>query len=188
VVAIIQKISSSWKNSKNYLKHKGNGIRFEDLILRLRIENDDKLTKKRTNSSSALKVNVMEQMVRSHNKNKKSLLWKVKELPKSSMTSVLSITKLGIWPKIAETWVSKETLWKGLLKPMSPRLITLLIKFQKWTCLMLFLKSTLSKILSSAKLKLVLQDRYALRRWCFSLTNKWMEKTYIWKTHQPSKY
>lgn len=69
VVAIIQKISSSWKNFKNYLKHKSNEIRFEDLILRLRIENDDKLTKKRTNYSSALKVNVMEQVVRSQNKN-----------------------------------------------------------------------------------------------------------------------
>jgi hypothetical protein len=74
VVAIIQKISSSWKNSKNYLKHRGNKIRIEDLILRLRIEKNDKLTKKRINSSSALKVNVMEQDVRSHNKNKKSLL------------------------------------------------------------------------------------------------------------------
>jgi hypothetical protein len=74
VVAIIQKISSSWKNSKNYLKHRGNEIRIEDLILRLMIEKNDKLTKKRINSSSALKVNVMEQDVRSHNKNKKSLL------------------------------------------------------------------------------------------------------------------
>jgi len=74
VVAIIQKISSSWKNSKNYLKHRGKTTRIEDLILRLRIEKNDKLTKKRINSSSALKVNVMEQDVRSHNKNKKSLL------------------------------------------------------------------------------------------------------------------
>lgn len=35
VTAIIEKLSSFWKNFKNYLKHKCNEMRIEDLILRI---------------------------------------------------------------------------------------------------------------------------------------------------------
>jgi len=35
VIAIIEKLSSSWKDFKNYLKHKCNEMRIEDLILRI---------------------------------------------------------------------------------------------------------------------------------------------------------
>jgi hypothetical protein len=76
----------------------------------------------------------MEQAVNSYNKNnKKSLLWKGKELSRSSMTNVLSIVRLSIQSKIEKkkTRAIKKTLRKELLKPLSPMPITLLINFQK---------------------------------------------------------
>jgi hypothetical protein len=42
--AIIEKLSPSWKYIKNYLKHKRKAMRIEDRILRLRIEEDNKLS------------------------------------------------------------------------------------------------------------------------------------------------
>ena len=38
VASIIEKFPSSWKDFKNYLKHKHNELSMEDLIVRLRIE------------------------------------------------------------------------------------------------------------------------------------------------------
>jgi hypothetical protein len=77
----------------------------------------------------------MEQAVNSYNKNnKKSLLWKGKELSRSSMANVLSIVRLSIQSKIEKkkkTRARKKTLRKELLKPLSPMPITLLINFQK---------------------------------------------------------
>jgi hypothetical protein len=46
----------------------------EDFILRLRIEMDNKLSKKRVNSFSSFKEIIMEQVVRFHNKKKKKKL------------------------------------------------------------------------------------------------------------------
>ena len=42
VAAIIEKLPPSWKDFKNYLKHKRKEMRLEDLIVRLRIEEDIK--------------------------------------------------------------------------------------------------------------------------------------------------
>lgn len=50
MTTIIEKLPSSWKDFKNYLKHKLKEMRIDDLILRLRIEKDNKVSKKRTNS------------------------------------------------------------------------------------------------------------------------------------------
>jgi len=47
------------------------------------------------------------------------------------MISALSVIRLSIWPKNTEIRVNKETLQKGLIKPISLRLITSLMKFQK---------------------------------------------------------
>jgi hypothetical protein len=44
----------------NYLKHKHKEMRINDLILRLRIEDDNKLSKKRNNSFGAPKANIIE--------------------------------------------------------------------------------------------------------------------------------
>ncbi|KAK6119562.1 hypothetical protein DH2020_046691 [Rehmannia glutinosa] len=42
VATIIEKLSPSWKDFKNYLKHKRNDMGLEDLVVRLRIEEDNR--------------------------------------------------------------------------------------------------------------------------------------------------
>lgn len=68
---------------------------------------------------------------------------------------------------------------KWLLKSILIGLITSPIKFHKWTCLLLFSKSTKQKILSSGRLILMQQDIYAPRRKCSPLTKKWMVNTKV---------
>ncbi|KAF3675068.1 hypothetical protein FXO38_04914 [Capsicum annuum] len=46
VVAIIEKIPPIWKDFKNYLKHKFKEMTIKDLIVRLRIEEDNKATER----------------------------------------------------------------------------------------------------------------------------------------------
>ena len=41
VAAIIEKLPPNWKDFKNYLKHKCKEMKLEDLIMRLRIEEDN---------------------------------------------------------------------------------------------------------------------------------------------------
>jgi hypothetical protein len=53
-------------------------MEIKDLILRLRIKQDNKLSKKRTNFFGALKANVVKQVVKIHNKNQKKLVVKGK--------------------------------------------------------------------------------------------------------------
>jgi hypothetical protein len=57
-------------------------MKIKDLVLRLRIEKDNKLFEKRNNSSSSLKENVMEEVIRSHNKNQKKFVVKCKRIAK----------------------------------------------------------------------------------------------------------
>ena len=82
MVATIEKLLSSWKDFKNYFKYKRNEIRIKDFILRLRIKDDTKLSKRRINSSSVLKANVVKQVVKFHNKNQKKLVVKDKRIAK----------------------------------------------------------------------------------------------------------
>ena len=42
VAAIIEKLPPAWKDLKNYLKYKRNEMKIENLIVRLRIEEDNK--------------------------------------------------------------------------------------------------------------------------------------------------
>ena len=60
VAAIIEKLPPLWKEFKNYLKHKRKEMRLEDLIVRLRIEEDNRASKKKAG-------NVVEQGQTSHN-------------------------------------------------------------------------------------------------------------------------
>ncbi|KAH1130792.1 hypothetical protein J1N35_002170 [Gossypium stocksii] len=63
VVAIIEKLPLSWNDFKNYLKHKRKEMSVEDLIVRLRIEKDNRGTKKRLNKAAndnVARANVVE--------------------------------------------------------------------------------------------------------------------------------
>ena len=72
VAAIIEKLSPLWKEFKNYLKHKRKEMRLEDLIMRLRIEKDNRPSEKKAGKANMeSKVNVMEQGQTSHNNKKR---------------------------------------------------------------------------------------------------------------------
>ncbi|XP_073290593.1 uncharacterized protein [Primulina huaijiensis] len=59
VAALIEKLSPLWKDFKNYLKHKRKEMGLEDLIVRLRIEEDNKSTEAKA-SKMAARVNIVE--------------------------------------------------------------------------------------------------------------------------------
>ncbi|XP_058217436.1 uncharacterized protein LOC131328512 [Rhododendron vialii] len=60
VACMIEKLPPGWKNFKLYLKHKRKAMTMEDLIVRLRIEEDNKMAKRRVGSTYAAKANVVE--------------------------------------------------------------------------------------------------------------------------------
>ncbi|GJZ71776.1 pol polyprotein, partial [Tanacetum coccineum] len=60
VAAIIEKLPPSCVDFKNYLKHKRKEMSVEDLILRLRIEKDNKLAQKNTYAPDSAKANMVE--------------------------------------------------------------------------------------------------------------------------------
>ena len=72
VAAIIEKLPPAWKDFKNYFKHKRNEMNVEELIIRLRIKEDNKRFEKRVSSQSEIKANVVEHGQSSKFKNKTS--------------------------------------------------------------------------------------------------------------------
>ena len=69
VAAIIEKLLPNWKDFKNYLKHKRKEMKLEDLIVRLRIEEDNRVSERKIgNHSMESKEHVIEE---GHKTNKK---------------------------------------------------------------------------------------------------------------------
>ena len=60
VAAIIEKLPPSWVEFKNYLKHKRKEMSVEDLVVRLRIEEDNKLAQKNAYTPDSAKANMVE--------------------------------------------------------------------------------------------------------------------------------
>ncbi|XP_076928211.1 uncharacterized protein LOC143592088 [Bidens hawaiensis] len=60
VAAVIEKLPPSWIEFKNYLKHKRKEMFMEDLIVRLRIEEDNKVAQKVTMVDASAKANLVE--------------------------------------------------------------------------------------------------------------------------------
>ena len=60
VAAIIEKLPPVWKDFKNYLKHKRKEMKIEDLIVRLRIEEDNKGADRKVGNTVVAKANVVE--------------------------------------------------------------------------------------------------------------------------------
>ncbi|KAI3735559.1 hypothetical protein L6452_15065 [Arctium lappa] len=60
VGSIIEKLPPSWKNFKLYLKHLTEEITFEHLLLKIRVEEDNKLNEKSDASTSELHANMIE--------------------------------------------------------------------------------------------------------------------------------
>nr|GEV06818.1 zinc finger, CCHC-type [Tanacetum cinerariifolium] len=60
IAAIIETLPPSWLDFKNYLNHKRKEMSVEDLIVRLRIEEDSKLAQKNTYAPDSAKANMVE--------------------------------------------------------------------------------------------------------------------------------
>ncbi|XP_075087747.1 uncharacterized protein LOC142169740 [Nicotiana tabacum] len=62
VAAFIEKLPPLWKDFKNYLKHKCKEMTLEDLIVRLRIEDDNKAAEKKSRENSIIMgTNIIEE-------------------------------------------------------------------------------------------------------------------------------
>ena len=70
VAAVIEKLPPLWKDFKNYLKHKRKEMNLEELIVRLRIEEDNRKSEKKGNNSMEAKANVIEQGPKTNKKRK----------------------------------------------------------------------------------------------------------------------
>ncbi|GJU65137.1 retrovirus-related pol polyprotein from transposon TNT 1-94 [Tanacetum coccineum] len=71
VATIIEKLPPSWVEFKNYLKHKRKEMSVEDLVVRLRIEEDNKLAQKDTYAPDSAKANMVEHVGSSSRSNSK---------------------------------------------------------------------------------------------------------------------
>ena len=61
VATIVEKLPSAWRDFKNYLKHKRKEVKLEDLIVRLRIKEDNRKFEKRSSKNFYdAKANVIE--------------------------------------------------------------------------------------------------------------------------------
>ncbi|KAL3365238.1 hypothetical protein AABB24_010412, partial [Solanum stoloniferum] len=73
VAAMIEKLPPSWNDFKNYLKHKRKEMKLEDLVIRLKIEEDNKTAEKKSRKSSTIiGVNIIEEAPAKGKKKKKS--------------------------------------------------------------------------------------------------------------------
>ncbi|GKA47325.1 hypothetical protein Tco_0740208 [Tanacetum coccineum] len=71
VAAIIEKLLPSWEEFRNYSKHKQKEMSVEDLVVRLRIEEDNKLAQKDTYTPDSAKANMVEHAGSSSRSNSK---------------------------------------------------------------------------------------------------------------------
>ncbi|KAI3427701.1 uncharacterized protein J3R85_009272 [Psidium guajava] len=84
VAAIIEKLPHGWKDFKNYLKHKRKEMNLEELIVRLRIEEDNRSFDRTRFNPTAAKANVVEH--KQAHKNKKAI--KPKLGPKGGVSKI----------------------------------------------------------------------------------------------------
>ena len=72
VAAIIEKLPPAWRDFKNYLKHKRKEMKLEELIVRLRIEEDNRNSEKKVGKQfMQSKANVVEHVHKPNNKKRK---------------------------------------------------------------------------------------------------------------------
>ncbi|XP_060200885.1 uncharacterized protein LOC132629176 [Lycium barbarum] len=72
VTAVIKKLPPSWRDFKNYLKHKRKEMSLEDLVIRLKIEEDNKIAEKKSRRNSTIMgANIVEEAAPKNKKRKK---------------------------------------------------------------------------------------------------------------------
>lgn len=73
VAAVIAKLPPSWTDFKNYLKHKRKEMGLEDLIIRLRIEEDNRGSDTKNPSTYVSKANIVKHGQKGYNKKRKQI-------------------------------------------------------------------------------------------------------------------
>ena len=107
VAALIEKLPQGWKEFKNYLKHKRKEMTLEELIVCLRIKEDNRNSEKRAGKHPMeSKVNMVEHAPKAKKQKvfgevHHKALNRGKLKSTSLMASVSSMTKRDIRPKIA---------------------------------------------------------------------------------------
>ena len=105
MAAIIEKLLSNWKDFKNYLKHKCKEMKLEDLIVRLRIEEDNRVSEKKIgNHSMESKAHVLKRDIKPIRKG--SMLANKGPrvvIPRGSKAIALCATNRDIVQRIVET-------------------------------------------------------------------------------------
>ncbi|XP_075088742.1 uncharacterized protein LOC142170653 [Nicotiana tabacum] len=72
VAAMIEKLPPSWRDFKNYLKHKRKEMKLEDLVIRLKIEEDNKTAEKKSHGNSMIMgANIVEETAPKSKKRKR---------------------------------------------------------------------------------------------------------------------
>ncbi|KAL0415710.1 UNVERIFIED_CONTAM: hypothetical protein Slati_3402900 [Sesamum latifolium] len=103
VVAMIKKLPSMWKYFKNYLKRKRKEMGLEDLIVRLRIEEDNRLSKMKFEKLQIeAKENLMEQNKNTSTKESALTISQKGERLKWSKGITTIVANLIIWSRIAD--------------------------------------------------------------------------------------
>ncbi|XP_060167548.1 uncharacterized protein LOC132598597 [Lycium barbarum] len=124
VAAMIEKLPPSWKDFKHYLKHKRKEMKLEDLVIRLKIEEDNKTAEKRYRKSSSIEgANVVEDAAPKKNRKGRGLLERRRFLTrKNSRATVIIVVKQAIkLPTVVPPRRTKrktrvrQTWWKMLM-------------------------------------------------------------------------
>ncbi|CAM8984008.1 unnamed protein product [Rhodiola kirilowii] len=97
VAAVFEKLPSGWKDFKNYLKHKRKEMSMEDLVIRLKNEEDNRLSDKRIRLPSE-RANIVEHGGSSKEKKPSANLdpkvgLSRRRSSQSSLVSVSTVTK-----------------------------------------------------------------------------------------------
>ncbi|XP_055814656.1 uncharacterized protein LOC129884372 [Solanum dulcamara] len=112
VAALIKKLLHSWKHFKNYLKHKRKEMTFENMIIRLRIEEDNKAVEKKAKGNSIIWEKILLRMVQINQKRGRNLLdRRTIQVKKKFRGDCHNCGKIG--HKAVECRVSKKEKKKG---------------------------------------------------------------------------
>ena len=124
MAAIIEKLPPLWKDFKNYLKHKRKEMTVEDLIVRLRIKEDNKAAEKRSRGNSTISgVNFVEEHPAKLKKIKKASCPKSILLRRNSMKTATTVVNMVIGlmnvrvlrrtrkRRIKQTWLNPKEKW-----------------------------------------------------------------------------
>ena len=137
VAAIIEKLPHAWKDFKNYLKYKRKKMSIEDLVIRLRIEEDNKgYEKKMAHNPNEAKANFVEhgqgsKFKKGNNKGKGTKLGPKWECSRSKSSSGNAST---VGSKVTNLLIADFRRKTNLRKPMwlttSPRMCLKLTSLQ----------------------------------------------------------